>query len=459
MLRAYVGSGGKTTAIHNDAETYLKEGKTVLVLTSTHMKIEEDTLCTDCPEEIIRKLKNDRYCMAGVREGNKITALTKETYDAVISHADVVLIEADGSRGFPLKYPNATEPVVYDNVEEIIVVVGLNALGKPAKDVCHRWETVKDLLQIEENTLITAHHIQKLLRKGYLYRYPDKKVSVLPTHADSLYKKALAGLLKEDYDVDSIREDWFIPKPHLVIFGAGYVAQETALLAVRLDFEVTVIDDREEFANQKRYPKPIQVICDNMEHVKEHLTENAYYVVVTRGHQHDYEVVRQVLTTNYTYLGMIGSKKKVQTTFERLKGEGFTEESVATIHAPIGLPIKAVTPAEIAVSILAEIIQIKNERSCASVSSQLLHTDKTGTLCIITQKTGSSPRGTGAMMLVCEEETIDTIGGGAEEAEIIRQAKQIHNVTEITYDLDNRKNAQLGMICGGTNTILFIPVK
>lgn len=185
MIVAVVGSGGKTTLIKNLAQKYRAEGKTVLVTTTTHMFIEEDTLLTDDAEVIIRHLEERGMVMAGVPEGIKIKALSPQTFAAVSSFADVVLVEADGSKHMPLKFPNATEPVIPPKVEEIIIVWGPQGLGKPARQVCHRLALVMDCLGIDEDTPITREHVKCLLEKGYLkplkQRYPNAKIRVYPT--------------------------------------------------------------------------------------------------------------------------------------------------------------------------------------------------------------------------------------------------------------------------------------
>ena len=103
MIICVVGSGGKTTLIKKLAEQYRREGKTVLVTTSTHMFIEEDTLLTDDADTILRRLAQTGYAMAGIAEGKKIKALSPATYEAVCSFADVVLVEAGGAKGLPLE--------------------------------------------------------------------------------------------------------------------------------------------------------------------------------------------------------------------------------------------------------------------------------------------------------------------------------------------------------------------
>lgn len=184
MIIAVVGSGGKTTLIKKLASQYLSAGKTVFVTTTTHMFIEEDTLLTDNADTIIHHLMEKGYAMAGIAEGEKIKSLSKETYEAVCSFADVVLVEADGSKHMPLKYPNDTEPVIPDNVEQIIVVWGSHGLYKPAREVCHRLELVVQCLGIDEETVITDEHVRKLIREGYILplqkKYPQTEISIYP---------------------------------------------------------------------------------------------------------------------------------------------------------------------------------------------------------------------------------------------------------------------------------------
>ncbi len=182
MVIAVVGAGGKTTLIKQYAKEYLQQGKKVFVTTSTHMYIEKDTLLTDDAEVLIRELKEKGYLMAGLPQGEKIRELSKETYEKVCRHADVVLIEADGSKHLPIKFPGPNEPVIYENVDEIIVVCGLHAIGKPAKEVAFRLELVKQCLGIEDDTIITLEHIQTLVNEGYVKplgkAYPQKTVRV-----------------------------------------------------------------------------------------------------------------------------------------------------------------------------------------------------------------------------------------------------------------------------------------
>ena len=462
MIIAVVGSGGKTTLIKKLAQQYRSQGKTVFVTTTTHMYMEEDTLLTDDADAIIQELKEKGYAMAGIRDDIKFRSLPEETYAEVCKHADVVLVEADGSKSRPVKYPNSTEPVIPENAQEIIVVCGLNALGRKAGDVCHRLDLVKACLGIGDETVITPAHIQKLISEGYLKplreKYPDKKITVCPRHDGTLYQRTIASLLQQEADVTVIREEWFCPQPKLILCGGGHVSREVAAFAHRLDFSVTVLDDRPDAVTRERFPTAESRICDSYENLGKYLQEDACYVVVTPDHKADLQCVSTILPTRYRYLGMIGSRKKVAATMENLKNAGFSQEKIRSIFAPIGLPIGAVTPAEIALSILGQIVQEKNKTHAASADRDLLEGKEPGMLCIILEKHGSAPRGVGSMMFVGKETVLGSIGGGEPEYLAIQAAKEDPGFAIREYALNNTAPDGLDMICGGRIKVLFIPV-
>lgn len=462
MIISVVGSGGKTTLIKKLAAQYRSEGKTVLVTTTTHMFIEENTLLTDDADAIIGVLQETGYAMAGIPDGQKIKALSKGTFDSLCAFADVILVEADGSKCLPLKYPNATEPVIPENTDEIIVVCGLTAIGQKAKDVCHRLELVKKCLGIDDGTVITPAHVQKLVTDGYLpplrKAYPNAKINMRPRHDGSLYQRTIASLLQNGQDVSLIRKEWFCPQPTLFICGGGHVAKEVAALAAHLDFPVTVLDDRADLANRERFPTAERVIYDSYDNLKNYMEADACYVVVTPDHKADLQCVSTILPTQYRYLGMIGSKGKVAATFENLRKAGFAEDQISTIHAPIGLPIGAVTPAEIAFSILGQIIQEKNRHHAASADKALLNVTEAGMLCVITEKHGSAPRGAGSMMFVGKDSILGTVGGGEPEHRIIQYARENPNFSVQEYALNRSAANGLDMICGGTIKVAFIPI-
>lgn len=183
VVIAVVGSGGKTTRIHQMTKTYREAGEKVLVTTTTHMYREEGCVLSGIADEIIGRLNFYGYCMAGMpAEDGKIKALTLEIYEAVCEHADIVLVEADGSKGMPVKFPAEHEPVIPNNVNEIHIVTGLCAVGKPLKEVCHRKELVQECLGVSEDTILTEAHLKILLQKGYIEplgkKYPKATLKI-----------------------------------------------------------------------------------------------------------------------------------------------------------------------------------------------------------------------------------------------------------------------------------------
>lgn len=153
------------------------------------------------------------------------------------------------------------------------------------------------------------------------------------------------------------------PKPELVVFGAGHVGQAVALIGALTGYHVTVVDDREEFASRTRLPDPrIQLLVSDYESAagKLSISSNTAVVIVTRGHQYDEVCLKNVISSKATYVGMIGSRRRVLSVFKKLASEGVSEPDLQKVHAPIGLRIGARSPQEIAVSILAEIINHVN---------------------------------------------------------------------------------------------------
>jgi len=148
-------------------------------------------------------------------------------------------------------------------------------------------------------------------------------------------------------------------EPTVFIFGAGHISEQLAPLVKKVHFNVVIIDDREIFANRERFPEADEIIVSEFERSFDHITvdDASYIVIVTRGHLYDGLILGKALETDAPYIGMIGSKKKIQTLYKKLVEEGIPRESLERVHAPIGLDIHSETPEEIAVSIVAELIK------------------------------------------------------------------------------------------------------
>ena len=150
-------------------------------------------------------------------------------------------------------------------------------------------------------------------------------------------------------------------EPILYVFGGGHVSLQIVPLAARVGFKVVVVDDRAEFADPGNFPEAWKVHQFPFEGVLDRfpVDESSYFVIVTRGHIHDKAVLTQALRKPAKYVGMIGSRRKRNMIYEALLKEGFTKADIDRVHAPIGLDIGAETPEEIAVSIVAELIQVR----------------------------------------------------------------------------------------------------
>lgn len=147
--------------------------------------------------------------------------------------------------------------------------------------------------------------------------------------------------------------------PVLYLFGGGHVSLPVASLAKMVGFRLVVIDDRPDFANNQRFPMADEVLVRDFENVLDgyDLGPEAYVVIITRGHVFDKDVLAQALRKTTAYVGMIGSRRKRDIIYRALLEEGFTQEDLAKVHSPVGLDIGAETPEEIAISVVAELVQ------------------------------------------------------------------------------------------------------
>jgi xanthine dehydrogenase accessory factor len=150
--------------------------------------------------------------------------------------------------------------------------------------------------------------------------------------------------------------------PEVFVFGAGHVGYFVAKMAREVGFKVHVVDDREKFASTERFGEGIDVVVDEIPAwlTAHQLPPTAYAVIVTRGHRHDLDALRALASQNLRYVGLIGSRAKVKRIYDALREEGMTPDALRRVHAPIGLDIGAITPQEIAISILAELIAVKH---------------------------------------------------------------------------------------------------
>jgi len=276
----------------------------------------------------------------------------------------------------------------------------------------------------------------------------------------------------------SILIEPYFPESRLIVFGGGHIAKPLVEFGSKVGFLVTVVDDRPMFANQDRFPDTDQVICESFNNCFDqiNLNESSFVVIVTRGHRHDYDCLKQVLNHKTAYTGMIGSKHRVKLVKEQLVDEGYPTELINKVNAPIGLKIGAVTPEEIAISIIAQVISYRRLASTStdnmpSVRINWPELDRpvleelckdTGdpkALITIVATKGSVPRKAGAKMLVWSYGKImGSIGGGCSEGEVINTARQIIGSGGLKIqdiDMTGQIAEDEGMVCGGVMRALI----
>ncbi|NLW91549.1 MAG: XdhC family protein [Syntrophomonadaceae bacterium] len=184
-----------------------------------------------------------------------------------------------------------------------------------------------------------------------------------------VFEKLISGPAKISIHAEVIDNQRFLVEPirqggTVYIFGAGHVSQRVALASESVGFRTVVLDDRAEFANKERFPEPIQtMVIETFERLpKLEIDENSYLVILTRGHLYDRIVLQQVLRSGAGYIGMIGSRSKTAKIYEELIRQGYHQEELEQVYAPIGMNIGAETPEELAVSIVGELIKVRAEK-------------------------------------------------------------------------------------------------
>lgn len=260
------------------------------------------------------------------------------------------------------------------------------------------------------------------------------------------------------------------PAPVMVICGGGHIAVPLAKMAYMCDFQVTVLEDRPEFLTRERYPQGNLIVSQDMDKALTELNlgPQHYVVIVTRGHVHDRICLVAALKTKAAYIGMIGSRKKVIEVKAWLQEQGFSKEAQERAFAPVGIPIGAETPAEIAVSILAQAIQVRSKQPATPEIAEVLEAlsqkppGETWALATIVKADGSTPRGVGARMLVTKKGAITgTVGGGIGEEEVRLAALEVITTQKpelMDFKLNSTVAANQGMVCGGNFSVFIQPV-
>lgn len=254
----------------------------------------------------------------------------------------------------------------------------------------------------------------------------------------------------------------------LVICGAGHVSIPIIRMGNMLGFHVTVIDDRPKFADHARAAQASEVLCEPFHEALEKIPgdTNTWFVIVTRGHRYDTECLKAIIRKPHAYVGMMGSKRRVALVKQQLEESGVERALLDSIHTPIGLSISAQTPEEIAVSVMAEIIQVKNADSRAGTYSrdmlrELEEYKGKMVMATIVSRKGSAPRGVGTKMLIREDGmTVDTIGGGCIEGDVIQKALLMMRTDQPAFqvcrvDMTADAAEDEGMVCGGVVQVML----
>lgn len=244
---------------------------------------------------------------------------------------------------------------------------------------------------------------------------------------------------------------------HLILLGGGHIARSLSSIASLMNIETTVVDDRKDVLTRQAFPGAHELICTSFDTLLERLFSipNPYWCIFTHGHEHDTECLIQVCRRKAGYIGMIGSRRKIDLCFKKAEESGIDRSVLDNVHSPIGCAINAVTPAEIAISIMAEIISTyRSDKKTAFASPDLVRriASSIGTVVRVLSSDGSSPAREGAMMLVENGVGYGTVGGGELERLATEEASRCKKPQVKHYSLSDT-----GMTCGGDVTLLFSP--
>lgn len=351
----------------------------------------------------------------------------------------------------------------------------------------------KDLL-VELNAGRKAIVITSLNSKEFEYKTLAKKILItekdlvthnyIPGFDQQVYEKSKysldTGILQfiETSENQTYLIEPYFPQPRLIILGGGHIAKPLAEFGSKAGLSVTVIDDRPSFANSERFPTAEKVICESFEKCFDliSLNKSTFVVIITRGHRHDMHCLKQVLNQDTAYVGMIGSKRRVKGAMEQLLNEGYSQEKLDKVNAPIGLEIGAITPEEIAFSIISQVIKYRRLVNTTNGNTNTLkcnwpdfeqdvlielckEDDSPKAIVTIVSTKGSVPRKAGAKMIVYPYGNIlGSIGGGCSEGEVINNARDLLRSGGYkfqTVDMTAEVAEEEGMVCGGIMNVII----
>lgn len=257
----------------------------------------------------------------------------------------------------------------------------------------------------------------------------------------------------------------------VVVCGAGHISISIIKMCKLLDLPVTVIDDRIPFVNNAIASGADKSICEPFENALNNIQGDAgtFFIIVTRGHRYDQICLEKIIHKENAYIGMIGSRLRVAKVLDYLEEKGLSREKLDKVYTPIGLKIGAETPAEIAVAIIAEIIEVKNKKTGLNTYNEelieFILNEKSNipkALVTIVSRKGSSPRDVGTKMIVSKDgKMVGTIGGGCVEADIRQTALSCMDRGKcklVRVDMTGIEAEDDGMVCGGIIELFVEPI-
>ncbi len=280
-------------------------------------------------------------------------------------------------------------------------------------------------------------------------------------------KSQLISLNEEKIYIEFLRKEY-----NVVVCGAGHISISIINMCRLLELPITVIDDRLTFTNNAKRAGADNVICESFEKALDKITgdNGTFFIIVTRGHRYDQICLEKIIEKENAYIGMIGSKVRVRKVLDYIEEQGVSREKLNKVYTPIGLNIGAETPAEIAVAIMEQIIEVKNkENGSSNYSDELLNgimdestKEIPKAIVTIVSRKGSAPREVGTKMIILKDGSmIGTIGGGCVEASIRQTAFQCienNKCQLVQVDMTGREAEDEGMVCGGIVEIYVEPM-
>lgn len=292
---------------------------------------------------------------------------------------------------------------------------------------------------------------------------PLRGAKALRSDGEIVWQSAVGGI-RQKIDQSAIFVDRIFEERKLVICGAGTVSLALIPLAKMLDFHISVLEDRRDFAEAARVAGADRVICADFAKALAQVAggENTFFVVMTREHQYDALCLQAIMQKKSAYVGVMGSRRRTELLRQKLLEQGISRAVVDRLHAPIGLAIGAETEMEIAVSVMAEIIKASNYKNSfpAKLCAAALKAKQPFVLATIISRQGSAPRDIGTKMLIFADTIVASIGGGTLEARIIKRGRKMladkekKDVWE-KVDLTGAHQEAGYMLCGGMVDVLL----